>query len=68
MFPLSFALWCRCREAGIEEFIVKPFRVEDLRRAINVCNHVVTSRGADMASDRIMRATMPIPAATCTAG
>ena len=36
----------RCREAGIEEFIVKPFRVEDLRRVINVCNRVVTSRGS----------------------
>ncbi|GAX74943.1 hypothetical protein CEUSTIGMA_g2389.t1 [Chlamydomonas eustigma] len=34
----------RCREAGIEEFIVKPFRVEDLKRVINVCNHVIASR------------------------
>jgi DNA-binding response OmpR family regulator len=24
----------RCREVGIEEFIVKPFRVEDLRRVV----------------------------------
>lgn len=31
------ALHDRCREAGIEEFIVKPFRVEDLKRVMNTC-------------------------------
>ena len=36
----------RCREAGIEEFIVKPFRVEDLKRVISVCSRVVNSRRA----------------------
>ncbi|KAL6758459.1 CheY-like superfamily [Haematococcus lacustris] len=29
------ALHDRCREAGIEEFIVKPFRVEDLKRVVS---------------------------------
>lgn len=39
----------RCREAGIEEFIVKPFRVEDLKRVLSVCNHVVASRREETA-------------------
>jgi len=34
------ALHDRCKEAGIEEFIVKPFRVEDLKRVMQTCRRV----------------------------
>jgi hypothetical protein len=35
-------LWvCRCREAGIAEFLVKPFRVEDLKRVMQTCGRVM---------------------------
>lgn len=30
----------RCLEAGIEQFITKPFRVEDLRRVMKTCNRL----------------------------
>nr|AML77436.1 putative LOV domain-containing protein [Heterochlamydomonas inaequalis] len=34
------ALHDRCKEAGIEEFIVKPFRIEDLKRVMKACHRV----------------------------
>lgn len=37
----------RCREAGIAEFIVKPFRVEDLKRVLTVAEHIKYAQTAE---------------------
>nr|AML78993.1 putative LOV domain-containing protein [Carteria crucifera] len=54
------ALHDRCKEAGIEEFILKPFRVEDLRRVMKchtrVSRHIDSSHLENLAASNTILA------------
>lgn len=46
--PLSQALHDRCREAGMEAFLTKPFRIEDLKRVMRLVAAARASQAAVM--------------------